>query len=72
VLIALPANAQKIPPLNLMMGGAGEDAYTKQHRKDIEDEYNAAMKKIPDKKLQNSDPWNKLRSSNEGKGQSTK
>ena len=71
VLASLPASAQKLPPINMMRGGGEVDAYTKQHRKDVEEEYNATMKKIPDKK-QSSDPWGKLRSSNDGKGQSAK
>ncbi len=71
VLISLPAAAQKLPPINMMRGGGEEDAYTKQHRKAVEEEYNATMKKIPDKK-QSSDPWHKMRSSSEGKGQTAK
>lgn len=64
-------NSVSTSPMNLMRE-KGPDAYTQQKRKDIEDDYNAAMKKIPDKPKQSSDPWGKLRGANETKGQSPK
>jgi hypothetical protein len=71
VFVSVPAYAQKMPPLNVLRNDA-PDAYTQQRRKEIEDEYNAAMKKIPDRKKQSSDPWQKLRGSGEAKGQTAK
>jgi Skp family chaperone for outer membrane proteins len=59
-LAITPAHAQKIPPINLLQDNT-PDAYTRQRQKDIESEYNATMKKIPDKKKSNADPWQDLR-----------
>jgi len=59
-LAITPAHAQKIPPINLLKDNT-PDAYTRQRQKDIESEYNATMKKIPDKKKSNGDPWQNLR-----------
>jgi len=61
-LAIAPAYAQRIPPINLLQDNT-PDASTQQRRKDIESEYNATMKKIPDKKKPNADPWQNLRGS---------
>jgi hypothetical protein len=62
VLAIAPAHAQKMPPINLLQDNT-PDASTRQRQKDIESEYNATMKKIPDKKKPNADPWQNLRGS---------
>jgi hypothetical protein len=62
VLAIAPAHAQKMPPINLLQDNT-PDASTRQRQKDIENEYNATMKKIPDKKKPTADPWQNLRGS---------
>ena len=59
-LIALPAHAQKLPPLNLLRDNS-PDAYTVQRQREIERDYNEAIKKIPDRKKTISDPWKNTR-----------
>jgi hypothetical protein len=56
-----PASAQKTPPINLL-GEKTIDAGTAQRRRDIENDYNETMKKIPDKK-KSADPWGSVRPS---------
>jgi hypothetical protein len=68
-LVTAPAYGQRIPPINLLQDNT-PDANTRQRQKDIENEYNATMKKIPDKKKPPADPWQNLRGSGaEGKQQ---
>jgi hypothetical protein len=59
-LLTQPVHSQFKPGVNGTMGGKDIDPRLEQHRKGIEQDYNAAMKRIPDKKT-NSDPWADLR-----------
>jgi len=66
-LLIQPVQAQFKPKFD--MGTEKEvDPRVKQYRKDVEDEYNAALHKIPDKEKKNkSDPWADVRGSEPAK-----
>ena len=49
------------PGLNLL-GDKNVDPRVKEYRKAIDQEYDAALKKIPEKKPPNKDPWAGVRS----------
>jgi hypothetical protein len=49
------------PGLNLM-GEKQVDPRMQEYRKAVDQEYNAALKKIPEKKKTNNDPWVGVRS----------
>jgi Skp family chaperone for outer membrane proteins len=49
------------PGLNLM-GEKQVDPRMEEYRKAVDQEYNAALKKIPEKKKTNNDPWAGVRS----------
>jgi hypothetical protein len=49
------------PGLNLM-GEKQADPRTEEYRKAVDREYNAALKKIPEKKKTSNDPWESVRS----------
>ena len=55
-----PAFAQK-PALNLLREQPADPA-TEAYRKQIEQEYNSAIRKIPEPKKKSSDPWGSVRS----------
>jgi hypothetical protein len=54
------------PGLNLM-GEKYVDPRVKEYRKAVDQEYDAALKKIPDQKKTSSDPWAGVRSSEPAK-----
>ena len=61
-LLIQPAHAQLKPSLNMKMGEKEVDPRVQQYRNDVESEYNAALKKIPDKEKKNkNDPWASVR-----------
>ena len=59
-LAIIPAQAQKLPPINILQDKS-PDARTVQRHRDIEGDYNNTMKKIPDRKKESSDPWKTVR-----------
>ncbi len=54
------------PGLNLM-GDKQVDPRTEQYRKNVDREYDAALKKIPDQKKTTNDPWASVRSGEQTK-----
>lgn len=54
------------PGLNLM-GEKQVDPRTEQYRKNVDREYDAALKKIPDQKKTTNDPWATIRSGEQTK-----
>lgn len=60
LLLAGPAYSQT-PRMNLQREPP-KDKKLEQYRKDIESEHNAALKRIPERKPKNTDPWLNLRS----------
>ena len=60
LLLSGPAYSQK-PRMNLNQAPP-VDKKLEQYRKDIESEHNAALKRIPERKPKNTDPWLNLRS----------
>jgi hypothetical protein len=54
-----PAYAQR-PAINLW-GQKEKDPGLEQYRKQQEEEYNATLKKIPNKEKKSNDPWQALR-----------
>jgi opacity protein-like surface antigen len=77
VLIAFSAQAMaqdvpqtqmpKVKPGVNLMGEKYVDPRVKDYRKAVDREYDAALKKIPDQKKANSDPWAGVRSGEPGK-----
>jgi hypothetical protein len=52
----------KVKPGLNMMGQKQVDPRTEEYRKAVDQEYNAALKKIPEQKKMNNDPWAGVRS----------
>ena len=75
IVISTVAMAQDAPQTQMqkgrpsvnMMGEKYVDPRVKEYRKAVDQEYEAALKKIPDQKKTTSDPWAGVRSSEPSK-----
>jgi hypothetical protein len=61
-LIAFSAGAMAQKPALNLMGEKPVDPRMEEYRKAIDREYNDALKKVPEQKKTNNDPWAGVRS----------